>query len=115
MAEGARLERDGDLGVLVIDNGPLNLFDRDLVSGILRGLDEAAGCRALLVRAEGEYFTGGVDVQVFKGLSEADAAQLTADLLADHAPARGAAVPDARVACTGCASPPASSSRWPAT
>ncbi len=81
MAEGARLERDGDLGVLVIDNGPLNLFDRDLVSGILRGLDEAAGCRALLVRADGEYFTGGVDVQVFKGLSEADAAQLTADLL----------------------------------
>jgi len=81
VAEGARLERDGDLGVLVIDNGPLNLFDRDLVSGILRGLDEAGGCRALLVRAEGEYFTGGVDVQVFKGLSEADAAQLTADLL----------------------------------
>jgi enoyl-CoA hydratase len=81
VAEGARLERDGDLGVLVIDNGPLNLFDRELVGGILTALDEAGGCRALLVRAEGDYFTGGVDVKVFKGLSEADAAQLTADLL----------------------------------
>lgn len=81
MAEGARLERDGDLAVLVIDNGPLNLFDRDLVGGILTALEEASGCRALLIRAEGDYFTGGVDVNVFAGLSEADAAQLTADLL----------------------------------
>jgi enoyl-CoA hydratase/carnithine racemase len=81
VAEGARLERDGDLGVLVIDNGPLNLFDRDLLGGILTALDEVAGCRTLLIRAEGDYFTGGVDVKVFKGLSEADAAGLTADLL----------------------------------
>ena len=34
------------------------------------------------MRAEGKYFTGGVDVKVFKGLSESDATQLTADLLA---------------------------------
>ena len=81
MADGARLERDGDLGVLVIDNGPLNLFDRDLLDGILTALDEVSGCRALLVRAEGDYFTGGVDVKVFEGLSEVDAAGLTADLL----------------------------------
>jgi enoyl-CoA hydratase len=81
VADHARLERDGDLGVLVIDNEPLNLFDGDMVSGILRALDEAGDCRALLVRAEGEYFTGGVDVNVFKGLSEAGAAGLTAELL----------------------------------
>lgn len=81
MAEHARLERDGDLGILVIDNQPLNLFDADMVSGILGALDEADGCRALLVRAEGKYFTGGVDVNVFKGLSEAGAADLTAELL----------------------------------
>jgi enoyl-CoA hydratase len=74
VAERARLERDGDLGVLVLDNQPLNLFDADMVSGILGALDEAADCRALLVRAEGKYFTGGVDVNVFKGLTEAGAA-----------------------------------------
>ena len=81
MAEHARLERDGELGILVIDNPPLNLFDADMVSGILSALDEARGCRALLVRAEGKYFTGGVDVNVFKGLSEDGAAELTGELL----------------------------------
>ena len=81
MAEHARLERDGDLGILVLDNQPLNLFDADMVSGILRALDEAEGCRALLVRAEGKYFAGGVDVNVFKGLSEAGATELTGELL----------------------------------
>ena len=82
MAERARLERDGDLGILVIDNQPLNLFDGEMVDDILAGLDQTDECRALLVRAEGKYFTGGVDVKVFKGLSEPDATQLTADLLA---------------------------------
>jgi enoyl-CoA hydratase len=81
VAEHARLERDSELGVLVIDNPPLNLFDAEMVSDILAGLDEAEGARALLVRAEGEYFTGGVDVNVFKGLSGAGAAELTARLL----------------------------------
>jgi len=81
VAGKARLERDGDLGVLVIDNPPLNLFDGEMVAGILTALDESDGCRALLIRAEGKYFTGGVDVKVFHGLSEADAAKLTADLL----------------------------------
>jgi enoyl-CoA hydratase len=82
VAERARLERDGDLGVLVIDNQPLNLFDAEMVRDILAALDQTDGCRALLVRAEGKYFTGGVDVKVFKGLSESEATQLTADLLA---------------------------------
>jgi enoyl-CoA hydratase len=82
VAERARLERDGDLGVLVIDNQPLNLFDAEMVRDILAALDATDGCRALLVRAEGKYFTGGVDVNAFKGLSESDGTQLTADLLA---------------------------------
>jgi enoyl-CoA hydratase/carnithine racemase len=82
VAERARLERDGDVGVLVIDSPPLNLFDAEMVSDILAGLDQAEGCRALLVRAEGKYFTGGVDVNAFQGLSQSGAEQLTADLLA---------------------------------
>ena len=82
MAERARLERHGDLAVLVIDHEPLNLFDAQMVRDILAGLDEAEGCRALLIRAEGRYFTGGVDVNVFNGLSQEQAARLTKDLLA---------------------------------
>jgi len=82
VAERARLERDGDLGVLVLDNQPLNLFDGEMVRDILAALDSAGDCRALLVRAEGKYFTGGVDVKVFKGVLESDAIRLTEDLLA---------------------------------
>jgi enoyl-CoA hydratase len=78
----ARLERDGDLGVLVLDDPPLNLFGEEMVRDILAALDEAEGVRALLVRAEGEYFTGGADVNVFDGLTPADAERFTAELLA---------------------------------
>ena len=78
----ASLERDGDLGVLVLDDPPLNLFGDEMVRDILAALDGTDGVRALLVRAEGEYFTGGADVNVFHGLSEADAAQFVGELLA---------------------------------
>ena len=78
----ARLERDGDLGVLVLDDPPLNLFGREMVADILAALDETEGARALLVRAEGDYFTGGADVNVFDGLSEADAESFVTGLMA---------------------------------
>jgi enoyl-CoA hydratase len=78
----ARLERDGDVGLLVLDDPPLNLFGREMVADLLAALDETDGVRALLVRAEGDYFTGGADVNVFDGLSEADAEQFVAELLA---------------------------------
>jgi enoyl-CoA hydratase len=79
---GARLERDGNLGVLVIDQPPLNLFGRHLVADMLAALDDAGGARALLVRAEGDVFTGGADVNVFDGLSVSDAETFTRELLA---------------------------------
>jgi enoyl-CoA hydratase len=77
----ARLDRDGDVGLLVLDDPPLNLFGREMVADILAALDETDGVRALLVRAEGDYFTGGADVNVFDGLSEADAEQFVAELV----------------------------------
>jgi enoyl-CoA hydratase len=79
----ARLERDGDVGVLVIDAPPLNLFGQEMVADVSAALEQAesAGVRALLVRAEGELFTGGADVNVFHGLSEEDAREFVAGLL----------------------------------
>ena len=67
------------------------------------------------MRAEGKYFTGGVDVNVFKGLSESDGTQLTADLLAiTH---RMEELPFPTLASVQRPLPhrPASSCRWPAT
>ena len=83
MAERARLVRDGDLGVLVIDHPPLNLFDAQMVSDILAGLDQAGDCRALLVRGGGQVLHGRRGRERVQGaVAESDGAQLTADLLA---------------------------------
>ena len=97
MAERARLERDGDLGILVIDDPPLNLFGDEMVRDIQGALDATDGLHALLVRAEGEYFTGGADVHVFEGLTRGQAEELTAALREIRSPDRGPALPDARL------------------
>lgn len=77
----ARVERDDPLATIVIDHPPLNLFGAELV----RSLDEAvrevegSGARALMIRAEGELFTGGADVNGFAGKSAAEAAAFFAE------------------------------------
>ena len=84
MPSPVRYDRDGDVGVVVLDHPPLNLFDTDLGNGVLAALEEAEGDmpRALLVRAEGKVFTGGVDVHVFDDKTPEQAAALFRDLVA---------------------------------
>jgi enoyl-CoA hydratase len=79
----ARFEPSGELGVVVIDDPPLNLFGEEMVADVLAALDQAEGegVRALLVRAEGDIFTGGADVNVFAALSEEQAVQFVGSLL----------------------------------
>lgn len=83
MADRARFERDGDLGILVIDDPPLNLFGRELTEAVVGCLEQAEreSIRALLVRAEGRVFTGGADVNVFHGLDPGEAEGFIAGLL----------------------------------
>jgi enoyl-CoA hydratase/carnithine racemase len=83
VAERARFVRDGDVGVVTIADPPLNLFGRELTADLTACLERAASedIRALLVRAEGEVFTGGADVNVFHGLSPEGAEELVASLL----------------------------------
>jgi enoyl-CoA hydratase/carnithine racemase len=78
-----RLDREGGVAVLVIDDPPLNLFGRELTADLLEALGqtEAEPPRALVIRAEGSVFTGGADVHVFDGLSPEDARGFVAELL----------------------------------
>ena len=66
-----RFERAGDVGIVTLADPPLNLFGRQMVADLHAALDEAAesGARALVVRAEGDVFTGGADVNMFVGLT----------------------------------------------
>jgi enoyl-CoA hydratase len=79
----ARFERSGDAGAVVIDDPPLNLFGEEMVRDVLSALDraEGEGVRALVVRAEGDVFTGGADVNVFAGLTEEQAVEFVGSLL----------------------------------
>jgi enoyl-CoA hydratase len=77
-------EREGDVGSLVLNKPPLNLFDRELVDALKEGVAQATadGPRALLVRAEGKVFTGGVDVHEFDDLGGPAARAFAEELLA---------------------------------
>jgi enoyl-CoA hydratase len=67
-----RLERDGRVASLVLDHPPLNLFADDAFPALDECIREVAGsdARALVWRAEGEIFTGGVDVNAFQRVVE---------------------------------------------
>jgi enoyl-CoA hydratase/carnithine racemase len=69
-----RLERDGPVASIVLDNPPLNLFGDAVFSSLVDCIDEieqASDVRCVVWRAEGEVFTAGVDVNVFQRLVDA--------------------------------------------
>jgi enoyl-CoA hydratase len=78
-----RYEREGDVGEVVLHSPPLNLFDQALMDALHDAIAavEADSPRALIVRAEGDVFTAGVDVHVFDGLNAITSRALTEDLL----------------------------------
>ena len=63
-----RLERDGPVAVLVLSDPPLNLFGSATFSALNECITqvEVSDARAMVWRAEGEVFTGGVDVHGFQ-------------------------------------------------
>jgi enoyl-CoA hydratase/carnithine racemase len=79
-----RYERDADIAEIVLASPPLNLFGpglmeelRAAVAGVLEDRP-----RALLIRADGDVFTAGVDVHIFDGLDEAGAHEQTSAAVA---------------------------------
>ena len=108
-----RLERDGDLGVLVLDDPPLNLFGAEMVRDILTCLDEADGVGPARAR-RGRVLHGRCRRERLRGFSEHEAKRLVAGLMAiTH---RVEELPFPTLASVhGLASPPGSSWRWPAT
>lgn len=77
-----RIDREGPLAILTVAAPPVNLFDRAMFDALLAALDEldADPPRALLLRAEGKVWTGGVDVHEFDGLTPQTGTQLWTDL-----------------------------------
>lgn len=66
----ARFERDGALGIVSLTSPPLNLVGYELAQDLIAVTDQAraeTGLRAILLRAEGEAFSAGADVNMFRG------------------------------------------------
>jgi enoyl-CoA hydratase/carnithine racemase len=68
-----RLERDGAVAAMVLDDPPLNLFGAAAFQALNECISEVEGsdARALVWRAEGKLFTGGADVNVFQQIVDA--------------------------------------------
>jgi enoyl-CoA hydratase/carnithine racemase len=67
------LSRDGAVAVVTLSNPPLNLFEADSWGELLDCVGEVEGsdARALVWRADGDIFTGGVDVANFQAVVDA--------------------------------------------
>jgi enoyl-CoA hydratase/carnithine racemase len=75
--------RNDQLGEIVIDSPPQNLFSGNLLTDLRAATDEAADSdiRALLLRAQGSDFSAGAEVSIFIGLDEARAVELESTVL----------------------------------
>ncbi len=82
-ASPVRLDHDGTLAIITIASPPLNLFDQALIDALADCVQRVAGepPRGLLIRAEGRAVSGGVDVNLFDGLTVAQGSALWEDLL----------------------------------
>jgi enoyl-CoA hydratase/carnithine racemase len=79
----ARFVLDGSVGEIVLDDPPLNLFGAELARDMATAAAEAAAsdARAVLVRAEGDNFSAGANVEMFLGRDEAAARDLIVEFL----------------------------------
>ena len=79
----ARFELTGDVGEIVLDDPPLNLFSLELARDLIAATAEAAEsqARAILVRAEGDNFSAGANVEIFLDRDEAAARELIEEFL----------------------------------
>jgi enoyl-CoA hydratase/carnithine racemase len=79
----AQFRLDGDAGEIVIADPPLNLFGLELARELAQATDEACGssARAILVRAEGDNFSAGANVEMFLDRDEAAARELIEEFM----------------------------------
>jgi enoyl-CoA hydratase/carnithine racemase len=69
------VETTDNVTIVTMSNPPANLFDRDLMTGLLSAVRgaEGDGARAMVLRSDGAVFSGGANVAMFRGTSPAEA------------------------------------------
>jgi len=74
----AEFRLDNRLGEVLISDPPLNLFGMELLGDLAKATEQAAAseARAILVRADGDAFSGGANVEIFLDRDEPAAREL---------------------------------------
>jgi enoyl-CoA hydratase/carnithine racemase len=83
VSKPVRVETDGPVASIVLDNGDLNLFDQDVWQALTDCVEEVSSsdARCVVWRAEGDVFTGGVDVNDFQRAVDEQASDRFGSLL----------------------------------
>jgi len=76
-------KQDGDVGEIALADPPLNLFSLELSRALAGAAAEArdSDARAILVRAEGDNFSAGANVEMFIGRDEKAARELIEEFM----------------------------------
>lgn len=76
--------QDGSLGLITLDNPPLNQICEALVADLAEAVarvEQAQGLRALLIRGSGDVFSAGAEVELFAGREADEMRPLVASFL----------------------------------
>ena len=79
----ASFRLDGEVGEIVIADPPLNLFGLELIRDLALAAGEAgdSAARAVLMRAEGDNFSAGANVELFLDRDETAARELLEEFM----------------------------------
>lgn len=79
----ARFTLEGEVGEIVIADPPLNLFGLELARDLASATDEAreSAARAIMVRAEGDNFSAGANVEIFIDRDQSAARELIEEFM----------------------------------
>ncbi len=69
VSESVRLEREGDVSLVIVDNPPVNALSWHVRQGLFDGITKATedGAKAIVVICDGRTFIAGADISEFGG------------------------------------------------
>ncbi len=87
LTESVRLETDGDIALIIVDNPPVNALSWHVRQGLLDGMTTAVadGAAGIVVICEGRTFIAGADISEFGGAAQGPGLQEVQDAM-ENAP-----------------------------
>ncbi|MBT5552881.1 MAG: 3-hydroxyacyl-CoA dehydrogenase, partial [Ilumatobacter sp.] len=69
MSQSVRLERDGDVALVIVNNPPVNALSWHVRQGLFDGMTQAveSGAKSIVVICDGRTFIAGADISEFGG------------------------------------------------